>query len=520
MVKQHYRWDFIGLSSYDKPTPETSPKVVDGSTYYEADTSKLFVFYKDHWYEKTPTGGGGGGSVNSVNNVSPDSNGNVNLTPSDIGAQAALTAGSNVTIEDGVISAVDTTYSAFTGATASTAGVAGLVPAPAAGDESKVLKGDGTWAVPEGGIKTLTTADYDYPDSGTKTSVALWRLPRGIYEIPAGVAARTSTSESVASDRIGSIIAVINRANQTNITLFGSSYYGMWSQIYVTNPSTGIKTLFDNSHISSNAILTTEQVIDNVASTGTKIPLSANQGKALKDLIDSLVIKNAGAPTTSTVGTVGMLYEDTTNAKLYQLTAIDTTDPQNPSYTWSEVGGSSVNVVQTTGTSTTDVMSQNAVTGMVFADGSARQKVQIGSNASAVGFSSTALGDHSKASQNYSAALGYYADAEEVASIAIGPYSRTNYRGEVNIGSTQTFYGYSNSNYRLLTGVYDGQSDHDAATVGQLKMGVLSTTPTGTTVGFPGRLYTLDSGGGAYEVYLCVHDNGDNTYVWKQVSLI
>lgn len=104
----------------------------------------------------------------------------------------------------------------------------------------------------------------------------------------------------------------------------------------------------------------------------------------------------------------------------------------------------------------------------IYADGTNRTKIKIGSNASAAGFSSTALGDHSSASQNYSAALGYYATAAEVASIAIGPYSRTNYRGEVNIGSTQTFYGYNNSNYRLLSGVYDGQSAHDAATVGQL----------------------------------------------------
>lgn len=66
MVTQHYRWDFIGLSSYDKPTPETSEKVVDGSTYYEADTSKLYVFYKDTWYEKTATGGGGGGDITVV----------------------------------------------------------------------------------------------------------------------------------------------------------------------------------------------------------------------------------------------------------------------------------------------------------------------------------------------------------------------------------------------------------------------------------------------------------------------
>lgn len=37
------------------------------------------------------------------------------------------------------------TYNDFTGATASTAGAHGLVPAPSAGDEGKVLLGNGTW---------------------------------------------------------------------------------------------------------------------------------------------------------------------------------------------------------------------------------------------------------------------------------------------------------------------------------------------------------------------------------------
>lgn len=46
------RWDFIGLSTESKPTA-TSNKVVDGSTFYEADTSKLFIWTKDRWYEKT-----------------------------------------------------------------------------------------------------------------------------------------------------------------------------------------------------------------------------------------------------------------------------------------------------------------------------------------------------------------------------------------------------------------------------------------------------------------------------------
>ena len=47
------RWDFIGLSSEDKPTPTTSTKVVDGSTFYEADTSKLYFWTQGQWYEKT-----------------------------------------------------------------------------------------------------------------------------------------------------------------------------------------------------------------------------------------------------------------------------------------------------------------------------------------------------------------------------------------------------------------------------------------------------------------------------------
>lgn len=47
------RWDFIGLSSEAKPTPENSKKVVDGSTFLEVDTSKLYFWTRGQWYEKT-----------------------------------------------------------------------------------------------------------------------------------------------------------------------------------------------------------------------------------------------------------------------------------------------------------------------------------------------------------------------------------------------------------------------------------------------------------------------------------
>ena len=61
------------------------------------------------------------------------------------GKQDSLVAGDNITINGNEISATDTTYAAFTGATASEAGTAGLVPAPAAGDNTKFLAGDGLW---------------------------------------------------------------------------------------------------------------------------------------------------------------------------------------------------------------------------------------------------------------------------------------------------------------------------------------------------------------------------------------
>lgn len=77
--------------------------------------------------------------------------------------QDELTAGDNISIasESGalVISATDTTYSAFTGATGSVAGTSGLVPAPAATDNAKYLRGDGTWQ----------TASYSLPAATTST---------------------------------------------------------------------------------------------------------------------------------------------------------------------------------------------------------------------------------------------------------------------------------------------------------------------------------------------------------------
>lgn len=54
--------------------------------------------------------------------------------------------------------------SVMIGATADTAGSAGLVPAPQAGDEKKFLRGDGTWA-------EVTTTDVDLSKYATTETV-------------------------------------------------------------------------------------------------------------------------------------------------------------------------------------------------------------------------------------------------------------------------------------------------------------------------------------------------------------
>lgn len=65
----------------------------------------------------------------------------------------------------GTIDTQDTQYVDFTGATSNAAGTHGLVPAPKAGDQSKVLTGDGKWTALPASTK-LNTIAYDGDGNG------------------------------------------------------------------------------------------------------------------------------------------------------------------------------------------------------------------------------------------------------------------------------------------------------------------------------------------------------------------
>lgn len=146
MVAQHYRWDFVGLSTDTKPTPATSEKVVDGSTFYCSDTSKLYVFCKDTWYERKALGSGGGGTTYTAGDGIDITNDTISVDTDTI--QPKLTAGTGIDITDNTISA--------------TGGGGG------------------------GGIKFLSASDFNYDDgnTGSFNTVAMWLLDDGFYFMP------------------------------------------------------------------------------------------------------------------------------------------------------------------------------------------------------------------------------------------------------------------------------------------------------------------------------------------------
>lgn len=80
----------------------------------------------------------------------------------------------------------DTTYSAFKGASASTKGGAGLVPAPEAGAQDKILHGDGTWQTektyshPANHPASMITQDADHRFV-TDTEKAKWNKKPEIF---------------------------------------------------------------------------------------------------------------------------------------------------------------------------------------------------------------------------------------------------------------------------------------------------------------------------------------------------
>lgn len=429
MVTQHYRWDFIGLSTDTKPTPETSEKVVDGSTFYCSDNSKLYVFCKNNWYEKTVSGGGGGTSnFNDLANK-PKYNGTDMSGTTDVldgKAKVLTTADYNYPTNDPTCVAIwllpDGVYTNTNGVTYAVTNVStqnvtekGLIVK--ATDDTHILiyeynyapitdgKGCGyiTIVNSEGveqsiyrrGILTtkqiyndhnqgkmiqlganstcagsnVITVGYnsktnandaiaigDSSQATASNAISLGKLAKcsGKDSVSIGNGANTSVSNGVSvgassvvsgADSIGIggsaqasanytiAIGRSSQATQQGASAFGSSAnaHHLYSVCFTGGESTG-------------------QGVFNIGMNATGwsgIGYNSSNYRLLTGLYDGQSLHDAStlaqgntlsttAPTTTTEGVLGQLFTDTTNMHTYQCTAIDTTDPSNPSYTWTQ----------------------------------------------------------------------------------------------------------------------------------------------------------------------------------------
>lgn len=121
----------------------------------------------------------------------------------------------------------DTTYSAFKGATSGAAGAAGLVPAPAAGDQNKVLGADGTW-------KNQTS--YTHPAYTPRTS--------GLYKITVDATGHVSAVTAVTKTDITNLGIPGQDTNTTYSNMKGATSSAAGAAGLVPAPAAGATTRF------------------------------------------------------------------------------------------------------------------------------------------------------------------------------------------------------------------------------------------------------------------------------------
>lgn len=177
----------------------------------------------------------------------------------------------------------NTTYSNMGGATSSAAGSAGLVPAPAAGKQASFLRGDGTWVVPtnttyaKASTSTLGLVMIGYAENGKNYPVELDDSGKMFVNVPW---TDTNTTYSVVGAN-GTTGLVKNGSTVTSASgytacpiISGVPYYKDTNTTYkvVSSSSDGLMPKAAFSALSSNSLLIGNSVMVTPPSTGGGYP--------------------------------------------------------------------------------------------------------------------------------------------------------------------------------------------------------------------------------------------------------
>lgn len=332
-------------------------------------------------------GGGGGGGTSNFNDLSNRPKYN----------NTTMTGDTNIPEVK--------TYSNFTGTDGTSAGAAGLVPAPATTDAGKFLKADGTWNTAGGSVKVLTSADYNWP-TNNPDGIAMWLLPDGDYT----------------TDLTTDYIYPDNSASK--------NYWRYFSKITDINSAIAYFTNTD----SDNAW----RYWNTNKNTGARIAFGR---------MSPAVVQTVGSSTTD------VMSQNAVSRMIYE-----------------KVGSDEYRAINIRGSSGID--SASGSISVAIGEGAysrGENSVAVGSGATiyAAGEYSTAIGSTAKTEGHSRAvALGNAANAAFNNSVAIGTNAITTRVGEVNVGAGTSGRGYNSTNYRVIGGVHDPVDNHDAATKG------------------------------------------------------
>lgn len=142
-----------------------------------------------------------------------------------------------------------------------------------AGENISIVEDGGSLVISAlGNVRVLTTDDYNYPENNP-SGVGVWKLETGVYRTEGSVNVYPHTGTLITPSKHELLFVSGKSAYVYTMRYNGARTMAMFS----ADRTTGVGQ--DEGSIFSNSL-----VVDNLTSTSTSNPLSANQGKALKDL--------------------------------------------------------------------------------------------------------------------------------------------------------------------------------------------------------------------------------------------
>lgn len=437
-----------------------------------------------------------------------------------------------------------------------------------------------------GKAKVLTTSDYNYP-ANNPDGVALWTLDSGIYTLTSGSNVKvyyngqgdTATTGTFVIAKMSTYVRIRNIHNQD----FHSTTISSGNRYADNNSLLTYSDILDNliSTSTADALSANQGKVLNDKIGGDLSNLTTTDKTSLINAINEVAGQGGSGITELTSADYNYPTNNPTSVALWKLNSgaymwgnvevksSSSTDVSSDHFAIvgeKQTGGGIVdiislgdgssqvsgnynlintytveysngnllnskyaltrdNVVQSTGTSTSSVMSQNAITSMVFADPSTKNRIRIGSSVSAGGTNAVSIGTGANVSDfgDYGLALGSQTRANAQYSVAVGSGASATTKGQFDIGTSQSSAtgGYNDSAYRLLTGLYDGQSAHDAVNLEQLQKAIINggtTAPTTATVGAVGTLYSYVDTTGTPTPHMMVCTEADTvtpSYTWQ-----